>query len=310
MTDEPISPVLGENVDHYGWLKSSDAKNELHQTLYSWHDAVPETVAVVNVINTIPNEFVNWYNQGNHNSCVAASSAQAMAWMNWKQIGLKQYDIWQMYCKICDLDQDPVTSCANDVGAFTFASGDCLKKFGPYEVGKGWKEDQGIDRYLWARKGQNGVDDIRSAISFSTQVSNSQICCIGMPWFDKMGASSLKKDENGNWWFPRHARWGNHVGGHQIGIYDAVDTAQAFGFVNSWGNNWPRKVYMHYDDMIYLLNQGGECAIFVDKSFDDPNPPPPPPPPPTVESITLTSIVVTDASGSYKGENIKLPKVA
>lgn len=294
----------------FGWLPSPPEKDELHQTLYSWHDAVPETVAVVNVINTIPNEFINWYNQGNKNACVGASSAQAMAWMNWKQIGLKQYDWWQMYCKICELDNDPATSCQRDIGAFTYASGDLLRNFGPYEVGKGWKLEEGIDRYLWARKGTNGVDDIRSAISFSTQVSNSQICCIGMPWFEKMNAASLKKDENGNWWFPRNPRWGRQVGGHQIGIYDAVDTAQAFGFVNTWATNWPKKVYMHYEDMAYLLNlPSAACAIFVDRSFVSPIDPPEPVDPPEVESITLTNITITDATGSYKGENIQLPKV-
>ena len=292
---------------HYGWLESSPEKQALHQAKYLWSQAVPEAVQTVQVINTIPPQFVEWYNQDGKNACVGASSAQAMAFMNFKQLGAKQYDWWQMYCKICDLDTDPQTSCANDVGAFTYASGDCLKKFGPYEKGSGWKLDQGIDRYLWARKGQNGVDDIRTALSYSTQLSASQIVCIGMPWYNKMNAASLKKEANGTWWFPRHTNWGQSVGGHQIGIYDAADSAQAFGFVNTWGTNWPSKVYMHYEDMVYLLSQThAEAAIFVDKSFETP---PPPPPPPATESITLTSISITDATGTYTGKNIVLPKV-
>jgi hypothetical protein len=290
----------------FGWLSPPTEKTLLHQSQYSWHQVVPETVLVVNIVNDIPVQFISWYNQGNKNACVGASSAQAMAWMNLRQLGLKSYDWWQMYCKICEIDNSPQTSCQNDIGTYTYASGDCLRKFGPYETNKGWQLDQGIEQYYWARKDSNGVDDVRTAISFSTQENNSQICCIGMPWYQEFMADSLKKDNKGNWWFPERKKWSRTVGGHQIGVYDAVDSMGAFGFVNTWGNNWPKKVYMRYEDFAYLLGIGSECAIFVDKTFEPPEPPPTPEP---RETITLTKILVQDETGMYNGENIILPRV-
>jgi len=293
-----------------GWRPSSPEKIAYQQREYLWSAAVPKAVDTVNVINTLPNEFRTWYNQGNHNSCVAYSSAQAMAFMNWKQIGLRNYDAWTMYCKICQLDIDPQTSCQNDVGAFTWASGDCLKNLGPHLNGK-WVLDEGVQRYLWARPGTNGVDDIRSAISYSTDIANSQIVCIGMNWYN----FKLKQDENNNWWFNKHDNWGNTVGGHQIGIFDAVDSADAVGFVNTWGNNWPKKVYMHYDDLAWVLNKAGEAMILVDRSFNvpippepEPDPEPTPDPEPILDKITVGLSLDKDGS-TYKNDSIELTKV-
>ena len=72
------------DTPHYGWLEASPEKRALHQTKYLWSHFVPETVASVNVINTIPAQFPAWYNQDGKNACVAADSAQAMAFMNFK----------------------------------------------------------------------------------------------------------------------------------------------------------------------------------------------------------------------------------
>lgn len=275
----------------FGWIPASADKRYLHSQVYAWGDAVPTVVETVEKKTELDRRFVEWYDQDGKNACVGASSAKLMATLNLGQLGAQQYDWWKHYCWACEHDNDLKTTCKNDIGTFIFAGLDCLRKQGAYIVNKGWNLEHGIDRYLWAKN----ADDCRSAIAIG------QLLEFGLPWFSGWMKENLIKKWD-YWWIPNRNKWGKQIGGHAIGGYDALDSIQGIGISNTWGNNYPEKVYIEYDDINYLLNQlGAECAIVIDRDWV--------PPVLVEESITLNHITMTDSSGVFTATKVILNKI-
>jgi hypothetical protein len=248
----------------FGWIEESVDKKHLHSQVYSWYGIFPFISISVEKINTLDSNFINWYNQGNKNACVGASTAQLMAQINLKQIGPVHYDWWKHYCKACEIDGAKETTCAKDVGTYEWAGLDVLRNFGAYVFEKNWDTVHGIDRYFWVKNADEG----------RTVIAEDQLIGIGAPWFAGFMPEKLV-NRNGKYWLPARSKWGKVLGGHAFGIYDALDSIQGFGFANTWGNNYPSKVYMSYSDFEYLLSLKAECAALVDKDFEPPVPPTP-----------------------------------
>lgn len=251
---------------NFGWKEPPAYKRNLHALNYAWTDVVPEVVAAVEVITKLPPEFVTWYDQDGKNACVGCGSAKLMALLNVGENVSLQYDWWQHYCWACANDNDPKTTCQRDIGTYSFAGLDALRKMGAYVVGKGWDINLGLDKYFWLTSAP--VDGGRTAISLGQYLGT------GGPFFQEWITKLVLK--NGKYYTPPRAQWKNVAGGHFFGWVDALDSEQMFGFTNTWGTKYPEKVYMPYKDFEYWLSLGAECAVLVDKSFSPPTPPPTP----------------------------------
>lgn len=263
----------------FGWIETPFEKKNLHAQQYNWLTLYPQVTAAVEKVFKIPPEFVQWYDQDNKGACVGAGSAQLMAALNIEENVALHYDWWEHYCWACANDNDSSTTCQRDLGTYSFAGLDCLRKMGAYVYGKGWDTSLGIDRYFWVTS--QPVDSCRTAIN------ENQLIGTGGPFFQEWITKLVKKGDK--YYTPPRSKWKKVAGGHFFGWYDALDSEQVFGFVNTWGNDYPGKVYMPYADYEYWLTQvGAECAVLVDKDF---NPPPPPPPPPPADTRTINLVV-------------------
>jgi hypothetical protein len=148
--------------------------------------------------------------------------------------------------------------------------------------------DWGIGEYRWATT----TDEMRTAIAAGVPIS------VGIDWYG--GFDDPKQDDHGDTVIRRGRS--RLRGGHCVCIVGASDAKQAFAFVNSWGDSYPFPVYLPYDEMQFLLDNGGEAAIVTDKlivptptPLPTPTPPPPgpiPTPPPTPGPVP-TSVRVT-----------------
>lgn len=246
----------------FGWLPTDLAHKAKQSDLYSfdgwlrtYFPYVSATISVETVEVELPTDpqFINWYNQGNKSACVGASWSQYMAIVNLPQLGAKNYDWWKLYCKACEIDNDPQTSCARDIGAYINYGGDVLRKFGLWEKGEENPDpEDGIKEYYQARNADEG----RAGFALGRPLE------FGVPWFAKW-MSPIQK--NGEWWIPPKSTWGNNVlGGHAIMCRSASDSRQAFKLVNTWGSQYP-EVWIAYSDVNYLLsNVGAECYIAID----------------------------------------------
>lgn len=262
----------------FGWLPSTPEKITKHQTVYAWSVFLPFVAARVEKVNTLNPKFRSWYNQGMKNACVGASTAQLMAQTNLPQVGPRQYNWWKHYCYACQIDHDTQTTCQADLGTYLWAGLDCLRLKGAYI--DQWYIDDGIDRYFWINP-TNAVDETRTAIA------EGQLVSIGSPWFEGFNADRLVKVGD-RWWFPSPSKWGRILGGHAYGWYDALDSVEGFGMVNTWGDAYPDKVYMDYKDYEVLHTRGAECAVLVDRNYNPPDPEPPPNPEPAEDKVEGT----------------------
>ena len=275
MTDQPIFETGG-----FGWIPSSWDKKYKHNELFSASWYFPIVATSVEVIHLLPPEFKTWYNQGQRNACVGASTAQLMAFINLKQIGKRQYDWLRHYCLACEIDHDPVTTCQRDIGTTAWAGLDVIRNKGAYVVGSGWKLDEGIAEYRWINPNKC-IDETRTALA------QGQLVATASPWFEGFNPERLV-NKNGEWWFPPRSKWGRALGGHMYGRYAASDIRQATGMSNTWGDNYYDLVWMDNRDYEFLHTVGAESAALIDRDFV---PPPPPVEPPTAqEYIDLTGV--------------------
>lgn len=246
-----------------GWLPSSPEKRNLHRTRYAMDIFFPIVQAGVEVDIPGDPQFVNWFDQDGMNACVGASWSKVMARLNLPQIGAKQYSWRELYRRACEIDGDRQTSYANDVGTYLWAGGDVLRRFGPF-LNPEFRPEQGIESYYWA----HSADDVRTALS------KGRPCEFGIPWYSGFQPSNLVQ-KSGEWWIPPRSKWGNLLGGHAIELPTGSDQRQAGAFNNSWGGNYPAKVWISYDDINELLqNRNGECAVPMDLPWEPPAPEP------------------------------------
>jgi hypothetical protein len=258
----------------FGRLEPTEEHTELHSTLYSWNQYLPLITASVERELPYDPLFVTWFNQGNKNACVGASTAQYMAVMNSLQGTIFHYDWWKHYCKACEIDGNNETSCARDIGTFIWAGMDVLRKFGAYLFSADWKVEHGISNYYWCQN----ADDMRTAISIGRPLQ------FGLPWFREWMTPIIK---NGERWLPPRNQWKTLGGGHAIASFQVSDMRQGLKLTNTWGDNYA-PVWVSYDDINYLLKErGGECAVGVDITVDPPVPPEPEPEP---EEIKIEKI--------------------
>lgn len=275
----------------FGWRPSSPEKLYLHERRYAWSVFFPLVAVSVEVELATDPRFKSWYDQGNMNACVGASWSRAMASINQPQVGPMKYNWKELYCKACEIDNDPQTSCKADVGTFLWAGGDVLRRFGAY-VDDGWKQDHGIESYYWARSS----DDCRTALSLGRPL------VFGFPWRAGWMPDNLVQ-KNSEWFIPERSKWGRAIGGHAICALAASDTRGAVAVFNSWGEAYPEKVWFPYADIDFLLTQGGsECAVPVDLPWQNPEPPP-------SDSVEFDQIVYKEGDALWQAVNVTLARV-
>lgn len=254
-----------EHEFNFGWRQSSPEKKDLHARLYAWSVYIPIVAANVEVDLATDPRFVQWYDQDGMNACVGASCSKLMATINLPQIGAQQYSWRELYRRACEIDNDPQTSYAKDVGTYLWAGGDTLRRFGAY-VNGAFNPEHGLGSYFWAHT----VDDCRTALSLGRPLE------FGLPWYEGWMPSKLEK-KDGEWWIPARSKWGRPVGGHAICAVSISDKLAAVGLYNTWGTSYPEIVWFPYDDIAYLLSQGGgECFVPVDLPWQPPAPEPEP----------------------------------
>ncbi len=262
-----------------GWRPYSIEKRIKHASVYAYNIYFPIVTAAVEVVMDWPDALEDMSDQGNRNCCVAAETTKLQNILNYLDTGkLHNYDFWKAYCKACEIDKDPATSCQADIGTFTWAGLDVLLNFGPWDIDLGgWDITQGLQEYLHIL-GSNVVDQSRTGIN-----DNRLINC-GFPIFQGMLADRLEY-KDGVYRIPPRSKWGKQVGLHDMGLVGATDSTDCVWITNSWGRKlWPKKAGMNYRDYEWLLLEaGGEAAVMVDKDIT----PPPPPPEPTAHKLAV-----------------------
>lgn len=281
--DEP--EMLEFDYDKILWGWESQPRNQwLRSSRYvfalaGW--AVPE---VVEKELPVMSGLEAWYDQGATPQCVGYSCS-------WNQtINAKIHSMDKKFNAPWLFKQAGGTN----QGALINKAMDVLVSKGHVEVLNGVDQpvdlQDGLKSYVWA----SNHDDIRTAIY------EDKPCVLGIYWHKKF-MSPVKI--NGEWWIATESSWGTVLGGHAIVVRAASDKRKAFRLKNSWGSQYP-EVWISYASVDKLIQQeGGECAVGLDRYVE-----PPPPPPPTTDQITIR-INIPIGDKIYGGDRIALPRL-
>jgi hypothetical protein len=191
-----------------------------------------------------------FYDQAAEGACVGFGLSHMMSILNhhrydarwlWEQA--KVYDEWS--------DTNP----GDDNGTSVRAGADVLRQLGHVRILRSQDQPvnlvEGIQENRWATQ----VDEMRFSISQGIPVT------IGINWyegFDKPQRTGLSRD-----YFVNVS--GSIRGGHCVCVIGASDRRQAFCFTNNWGQYYPRKVYVSYQNMQRLIQEDGEATLVTDR---------------------------------------------
>lgn len=199
-----------------------------------------------------------WYSQQG-NSCTGYSASWLMSILNRPLITrpderpvYQKYAAYWLYTQARLHDGDPATDPPNDLGSFVWAAFWALNHIGHVKVNaRNIAEEpdihDGLSGYYWCKT----PDEMRTVFSLG------RLCVVGIDWFN-----SMSTPDDG--WICNKRGWQDRLlGGHAICVYGASDKRQAFKLVNTWGSRYP-DVWIPYDSIRWLLNNGGECCAAID----------------------------------------------
>lgn len=202
---------------------------------------------------TIKRPTLSLYDQGATPRCVGYSTSKVMNHFNHYR-----FDADWLYAECKKIDGWP-----NEDGTNARAACDVLRRLGHWRVIRdqpvkaGPKLAHGIASNRWA----TSVDQIRGVLAVGQPV------LLGINWYDAWFTPETRKPP-GYWpdgyYLQPLATAGRAVGGHEIGVWAASDSRQAFGLSNTWGRSWPDLVWIDYATVAQLLAQGGDACVITD----------------------------------------------
>lgn len=173
-------------------------------------------------------------NQGNVGACVGFSWSAELAARPTVVNGITNDTGLKIYHRAQQLDEWPGESYE---GSSVLAGAKAIQELG------------GLKEYRWGFS----LEDLILAVGYKGPA------VLGIPWYDTM----FSPDSNGI----VHAQ-GQVVGGHAILCNGVSVTKRLFRLHNSWGQNWGKNgdCFVPFEDMLRLLQQGGESCIPVKRS--------------------------------------------
>lgn len=198
--------------------------------------------------------------QGSAGSCVGASLSHLSSidnhyrfdwvWL-WHQARLA--DEWP--------DNDDLSD--DDQGTSVRAGCDILRQIGhSRRTARGQTYKPSINHGIIENRWATTVDQMRQGIGESRFP-----VVVGINWYSSFDERNLEQrtDSSGqtSWWVKDCS--GGIRGGHAICVPEVKDPWQAFGWTNSWGPYYPRKVYVPYAVMERLLREDGESCLITDR---------------------------------------------
>lgn len=219
--------------------------------------AEPVSNFTVNNILALPTWHAK-HNQGQEGSCVGHGKAMTLAILNTIQRRnagtlpyTQRYNPFWIWNRSKERDEWSDTNPGDNNGTSVNASCSVVRDLGAPKWGSETPYlNYGIHAYRWA----TDVDMMRQCLAFGVPIT------IGVDWYTNFdnpvgGGTSI---------YIGKGDLGRRRGGHSVCIYGASDRRQAFRIKNSWGSEYPL-VWMPYETMEKLLNDGGEAAIITDR---------------------------------------------
>ena len=218
------------------------APDQEHVAKYPARLATP-TISV-NRRLSMPMRFRSVYDQGNTPACTAFAASWIMSFYN-----RRRYDPLWLYGEEKKIDGAPTEDGSNERYAF-----DVLRTQGHVRVfhkkDQAPNVDEGISENRWCQS----VDEMRAAIL------NGDPVAIGINWYENFD-SPVKDGAN---YVIGKGNLGRIRGGHEICVYGALDYAQSFVLLNSWGPAYPI-VLLPYTVMEREFSEGADAGVVTDR---------------------------------------------
>lgn len=243
-----------------GWRLPPDREHEIKYSISKLGFEIPQKLEK---IFPTPPEFPEWFNQGNTPHCVGFACAQMQATYNALPPGHAQhYDGNWLYYTAREIGGLPASDETDGGGAFTRDALKALTSIGIMEVGETTPElSHGGASYYWCRN----IDEVRLAFD------KGRCVVFGLPW-RSLYMYPKKYNRHGviENWIGRHKNEGISVGGHCIMGKGFSDIRKGVLLKNTWGADWPRagalsEVWITFKELLYALQQGGECGVMIDR---------------------------------------------
>lgn len=248
------------------------AKDRTHEVKWAAAAALPESVAHVEKLLSLPNW--HWtHDQGAEGSCVGHGTAMERAVSNTAQnrifrvfMPIRRYDPIDIWNEAKKIDEWPDTNPGDDNGTSVHAGYDVCLNEGLSRV-KTMQLVNGVPTPINARPRDLGegvsavrwastTDEIRTAIALGIPVT------IGINWYSNFDRPTSKPGYKLSW--IGEGSLGTIRGGHCVCIYGASDKHQAVAIKNSWGRSYPL-IWLPYTTMDRLINEQAEVALVTDR---------------------------------------------
>jgi hypothetical protein len=235
-----------------------------HITKYPARELRKFQRTVANVEKTtidMPAHYQTFYDQGTEGACVGFGESICMSLYN-----DLLFDAFWLYREAQIIDEWPETP--PEEGTSLAAGFDVLRDKGHRYFRGGTSYPPKIKHgIVGVNRWTQTTDEDRTAIAEKHPIVD------GVWWYEGFNASRLLEREvrlrNGRrvkeYWIPPTSKWGRRLGGHCICRPLASDQRQAFGWLNSWGKEYPWPVWIGYDERAQIQREQGESAIVTDR---------------------------------------------
>ena len=201
---------------------------------------------------SMPRWAHDFYDQGAEGACVGFGSSQMMSILNHRR-----YDARWLWNAAKMIDEWPDTNPGDDNGTSVRAAMDVLRTQGHVrETAAGHDEPVNPADGIAANRWATSVDDVRATIKLGVPVT------IGVNWYTAFDRPALSR---GDYYVAQVGTLGTIRGGHCVCVIAASDRRQAVAFTNSWGTDYPRKVFLPYPILARLLHEDGEATVVTDR---------------------------------------------
>lgn len=212
--------------------------------------------------------WIAQHDQGKQGACVGFGTSLMMSMINEYQCRRQgdltpniRFNPWALWNKSKQVDEFPDTAPGDNNGTTVKAAASVLVNNGhvlwndysspDWADPLPWKLEYGISGMRWAQT----VDDVRAAIEQDLSVS------LAFGWYSSFDAPELL---NAEYWIGK-GDFGRMEGGHCICCTGASDQRQAVALTNSWGINYPQRVWMPYNSLDRLIRENGEALLSIDR---------------------------------------------
>lgn len=215
-----------------------------HVERYGFASPVPSQAERI----LLPPDYRVHYDQGVEGACVGFAGSWMMSILN-----RRRYDPWWLYEMAQEVDEWPGTDYE---GTSIRAGFDVLRDAGHRRIYRGVIKPPDVTDGIAENRWATTVDDVRAAISGGSPV------VLGVNWYSTFSTPVMRSSR---WWIGENLDWGSVRGGHAVCAHGVSDRLQAICFVNSWGRDYPGRVWLSYETLARLMGEDGEVGLVTDR---------------------------------------------